>query len=98
MPPSFQFDDEDDQPGFFERYRIVIGVVVLLLIGTAIFFASSLFSGKPSTPKPPEMIAIHLLPPPPPPPPRHPRHLLRPRFRRLRSKRWSSSLPLSQTR
>jgi protein TonB len=65
MAPSYDFND--DEPSFLERYRIIIGVVVVLLIAGAVAFVFSLLSGQPS--KPPEEIAIHLLPPPPTPPP-----------------------------
>ena len=70
---SFQYDEEDE-PGFLQRYRFIIGAVVVLFFGLAIYFVAPLFSGKPSKPKAPEEIAIHLLrpppaPPPPPPPP-----------------------------
>jgi protein TonB len=65
---------EDDDPGFFRRYRIVIGAIVFLLVaslvGGVIFIAVSFQHVKP---KKPEEIMVHLempkLPPPPPPPP-----------------------------
>ncbi|MEO8206341.1 MAG: TonB C-terminal domain-containing protein [Chthoniobacterales bacterium] len=50
----------------FQRYRFVIGGVVVVLVITAGFFA---FSGKPSKRKSVSTSVAIMLPPPPPPPP-----------------------------
>lgn len=63
------YDDENDDPGFFRRYRIVIGAIVFVVISTVvsgvIWIATSI---KPKPHKPQE-IMVKLLPPPPLPPP-----------------------------
>ena len=61
--------DEEDEPGFLQRYRFIIGGVAVLLLVGFLAVVIPFFSGKPSKPKPPREIAVHLLPPPPTPPP-----------------------------
>ena len=67
MPPNYDIEEEDLT--FWERYRVFIAIGVLLFIVAGISLAAFLLAGKPSKAKPPEEIAIHLLPPPPAPPP-----------------------------
>ncbi len=66
-------DDLNDieESGFWERHRVLLGLGAVVLIATALGLVAFLLSGKPSKPKPPAEIAVHLLPPPvqPPPPP-----------------------------
>ena len=61
--------DYEDEPSFWERYRVLIGVGLFVLIGAALAVSCYLLAGKPSKPRIQEPIAIHLLPPPPAPPP-----------------------------
>jgi outer membrane biosynthesis protein TonB len=63
---------DEEEPGFFEKYGVAIGVIVAVLVIAGIGLSLYLFAGKASAPKRPTEIAIHLLPPPPPPPPRPP--------------------------
>ncbi len=63
------YDFQDDEPGFFQKYGFAIGLAVVFLIlggvGAGIYF----FSGKIPAPKKQEEIMVHLQPPPPLPPP-----------------------------
>ncbi|MCE0484091.1 MAG: TonB C-terminal domain-containing protein [Methylacidiphilales bacterium] len=65
---------DNEGPGFFQRYRIVIGVgiavSILAVFAVAVFFAFSTHSTKP---RQLQEIVVHLEPPPPlPPPPSQP--------------------------
>jgi protein TonB len=61
LPPDI---DEDDEPGFFQRFRFLIFLVVALLVLGGIGLSVYLLAGKPAKPRPPAEIAIHLMPPP----------------------------------
>ncbi len=65
--PAQQKEDEpDDEPGFFQRYRVLIIVGVVLLLGAGLF----LVSGKKSQPKRKSSVSmVNIMPPLPPPPP-----------------------------
>lgn len=58
-----------DEPGFFRKYGLAIGVAVVLLLAVGAGFSIYLFAGKVAPPKKPVEIAVKLLPPPPLPPP-----------------------------
>ncbi len=61
-------DDQDD-PGFFRRYRVAIIVGAVLVLCAGAYFA---FGGKSETKKKPKSNVVSImpaLPPPPPPPP-----------------------------
>jgi len=70
------YDNQDDEPGFFQKYGLALGMLVVILLAGGIAVSIHLFAGK-VTPKKPQEIAVHLepppapppLPPPPPPPP-----------------------------
>lgn len=65
--------DDDDEDGFFQRFRvpIIIGVLLLCGAGYAIFRKPSEAGPKPPPKAPPQQIVkIQPLPPPPPPPPK----------------------------
>jgi outer membrane biosynthesis protein TonB len=69
-----RYDDNNDEPGFFQKQGIAIGVGVAVLLMVAIGLSVYFFSGKIAPPKKPQEIVVHLeppppLPPPPPPPP-----------------------------
>jgi hypothetical protein len=67
---SYQdFTDNDEEQGFLKRYRIaiVVGVVLVLIVGTIGVLVK--MYGKVPPPHKPEEIVIHLQPPPPMPPP-----------------------------
>ena len=53
---------------FWKKYRIVIGVIVLVVILPAFVVAKLLLSPKSAPPKPAMLVSIKLPPPPPPPP------------------------------
>ncbi len=65
--------DEYDDEGFFRRNRIAIGMGIAVVILAGLVVSAYFLSGKPSPPRAPQEIVIHLepppLPPPPPPPP-----------------------------
>ena len=67
-PPHFDDDDEDE--GFFKRFRIplVVGVLILGGIGYAVFGKSTEKKAPVKAPAP-TIVKIQLAPPPPPPPP-----------------------------
>jgi outer membrane biosynthesis protein TonB len=71
--------DENDEPGFFQKYGIAIGVAVVVLLAAGIGLSFYFFSDKIPPPKKPQEIMVHLEPPPPlppspppPPPPKEP--------------------------
>ena len=65
---SYQ-DYANEEEGFFQKYKLAIGIGVVVLILASVTVAAVMMAGKARPPKPPEMIVIHLQPPPPPPPP-----------------------------
>jgi protein TonB len=63
------FDYNDDEPGFFQKYRFAIVALIVLLVVGSVVVASYLINGKIPPPRKPQEITISLPPPPPPPPP-----------------------------
>ncbi len=64
-------DEEEEEPGFFKKYRILIGVGVVV-VGLGAYAATKLGGGHDSGPSRKNdivMIKLPPLPPPPPPPP-----------------------------
>lgn len=64
--------DQDDEPGFFQRFRVLIVLGVLLMTGAGAYFA---FQPKKETKKKAAATTVSImpvLPPPPPPPPTPP--------------------------
>ena len=66
---DYNYDDENEEPSFLQKYRFVIVALVVLLIAGGIGLASHFFTGKVPPPRKPAEITISLPPPPPPPPP-----------------------------
>jgi periplasmic protein TonB len=67
---SVPFDDQEEDPGFFRRNRVGIGIgVVIVLLAGGAALALVLCSGKVPPPRKIDQIVIHLQPPPPLPPP-----------------------------
>lgn len=68
---SSAFDEDDDAPGFFQKFRVPIIVVACLAVATGVWFA---FFNKPQKPKraSASVSMVTLMPPPPPPPPTPP--------------------------
>lgn len=60
---------EDDEPGFFQKYGLVIAMGIVFLFAGGLALGCYVFAGKIPPPKKPEEIMVHLLPPPPLPPP-----------------------------
>ena len=66
---TYPYDnDEPEEPGFLQRYRFLIGVIVLLVLGVVVFAGRQLFSGNGSGPRKSSEITMVKLPPLPPPP------------------------------
>jgi TonB family protein len=66
MSDSFHQDDEDDQPGFFKKYRMVIIIGVLAAIGAGAWALAP--KDKPRK-KSSSVSMVNIMPPPPPTPP-----------------------------
>ncbi|MGC1480619.1 MAG: hypothetical protein WA771_08940 [Chthoniobacterales bacterium] len=66
MAEYHEIDDDEDEPGFFRRFGVLI-VIALLLLGVAAYFVLNPGESKPSRPQ--QSITMVTLPPPPPPPP-----------------------------
>lgn len=65
------FDDEDDEPGFFQKFRIPIIALVCIAIGGGVWFAFFNKAEKPKK-KSSSVSLVTIMPPPPPPPPTPP--------------------------
>jgi protein TonB len=69
---SYAADPQDEEPGFFRRYGVVLAVVALVA-AAGVVFAIENFSGQGRPPRPaPQIVAVRIAPlpaPPPPPPP-----------------------------
>ncbi|OAM91039.1 TonB C-terminal domain-containing protein [Termitidicoccus mucosus] len=75
------FNDRDEQePGFFRSYGLVLGLCLVAGGGIAWWLVSTASGPKPPPPKPQEfsMVRVALPPPPPPPPPQKPEEIQRP--------------------
>lgn len=65
--PFLEEDDEEDKRTFFQRYRLAIGVIVV--VGVGAISAIKFVIGSATTPaKAPALVLVSLPPPPPPPP------------------------------
>jgi len=64
-------DPDEDEPGFFAKFRVPIIVVGLLAIGIGAYFAFFSKAEKPKKKSAPVNV-INIMPPPPPPPPTPP--------------------------
>jgi len=60
--------DEDD-PTFFEKYRLIIGGVIIVGIGVAVWFCQGAFEHASRASQEQRMVMVDLPPPAPPPPP-----------------------------
>ncbi len=64
-------DPDDDEPGFFEKFRTPVIVVGLLAVAVAVYFAFFSKAEKPKK-KSAAVTMVNIMPPPPPPPPTPP--------------------------
>jgi outer membrane biosynthesis protein TonB len=61
------FDDDEDK-SLFQRYRVLVGLAVLVVLGAGVAYAARALSSSHQAPARQEDITMIRLPPPPPPP------------------------------